>query len=239
MRGADIRLFKIARTHSADLAASPREDHTRLVRDALAAQRIAIPCGFLALLLGGILLGMGLFVVHVTDRPFNVLTRDANVSARQPNYYGALEYAQALMMTAAGSIAVFSSLFCRGQTLRLLFLGGVLSLLLAADNIYMIHEASWRFGFEEVYVFLFYALLLLLLIGTNLRRFLHTPFVLLGAALALFAGAVLFDNLGVPFGSSIAIEDSLEMFGICFWSIYFVWCSWAALCERQPPHASH
>lgn len=204
------------------------------VRDALAAQLSAIPWALLAAGLAAALLAGGTFVLAVTDRPLAVLVRDANAIAQQPNYFGALEHAGVLLMCGAGWIALYTATFCRGQTARFLFLGGLLSLLLATDDLYMLHESSYRFDVPEQFIFAVYAALLLLLVGGNLRRFLQSPFLLLGVAMALFAVAVVIDATHyTPFGLPWGTEDCIELAGICFWAVYFVKCSRDGMLEHH------
>jgi hypothetical protein len=88
------------------------------------------------------------------------------------------------------------------------------------------------------FVFALYAVLLLLLVATNLRQFLKSSFFLLGAALALFAIAIVIDATHyTPFGLPWGSEDCFELTGICFWAAYFVKCSRDGLLEhrRAPP----
>ena len=173
-------------------------------------------------------------MLAVTDRPLSVLVRDANAIAHQPNYFGALEHAGIMLMSGAGWIALYSSMFCRGQTARFLFLGGLLSLLLAADDLYMLHESSPRFDVPEQFIFAFYAALLLLLVAGNLRRFLQSPFLLLGVAMTLFAIAIMIDATHyTPFGLPWGTEDCIELTGICFWAVYFVKCSRDGMREHR------
>jgi len=76
--------------------------------------------------------------------------------------------------------------------------------------------------------------LLVLIVVTNFRRFLLTPFVLLGIGAGLFAAAVLVD--AIPPGTipwPHGFEDSLELVGTCFWSAYFVKCSRDVLLDRR------
>lgn len=203
------------------------------VRDILYAQRSGIPWAVLALALAALLLGAAYYVTTVTDRSIDVLLRDANAIAQQPNYFGALDHAEVLLMSGAGWISLFAATLQRDRSALFLGLGGLLSLLLALDNLYMLHESSWRFHLNEQIVFGFYGLMLVLLVVTSLRRFLNTPFVLLGIAIFLFMVAVLIDAL--PLGSMPApawLEDCLELVGVCFWSAYFVKCSRDAILDR-------
>src|SRR5262249_11972061 len=151
----------------------------------------------------------------------------------QPNYFAALEHAEILLMNGAGWIALFAGLRCRKQAGRFLILGGLLSLLLAADDLYMFHESAWRIHVPQQAVFGLYAVLLVLLVLTNLRYFVGTPFLLLGAALVLFAVAIVIDATDyTPFGLPSGSEDCFELTGICFWSVYFLKCAWDGLTER-------
>ena len=216
------------------LAPGLRDRVQRPLRDLTITQRAALPWALLAVLIATALLGMGSFVLAVTDQPLSVLVRDPNAIAQQPNYFGALEHAEIILMCGAGWIALYTSIFCRGQTARFLFLGGLLSLLLAADDLYMLHESSYRFGVPEQFIFALYAGLLLLLIATNLRRFLNSPFLLLGFAMILFAIATMIDATHyTPFGLPWGSEDCLEVAGVCFWAVYFVKCSRDGLLERR------
>ena len=235
MSGADNSLsgFEPAR-NAADRGHSACASGVHLVRKALAAQLDALPWALLAVALAAVLIGMGLYVIATTGQPLGILVRDANAIAGQPNYFGALEHAEILLMCGAGWIALFTSLFCRGSAARFLFLGGLLSLLLAADDLYMFHESAWRFDMKEQYVFAFYAFLLLLFVLTCFQKVLETPFILLGAALTLFALAIALDAGGnTPLGLPADAEDLLEFTGICFWSVYFAKCSHDSLVQRR------
>ena len=106
--------------------------------------------------------------------------------------------------------------------------------LLATDDLYMLHESSYRFDVPEQFIFALYAALLLLLVAGNLRRFLQSPFLLLGVAMALFAIAIMIDATHyTPFGLPWGTEDCIELAGICFWAMYFVKCSRDGMLEQR------
>lgn len=213
--------------------AAPRVTAAPRLRGVVNAQRGGVPWAILALALAASLLGAGYYVTQVTGRSLDVLLRDANAIAGQPQYFGALDYAEVLLMSGAGWIALFVAVLGRDRSALFLGLGGLLSLLLALDNLYMLHESAWRFHLNEQIVFGFYGLLLGALVAANLRRFLQTSFVLLGIALALFALAALVDAVS-PAASPLptGFEDCVELVGVCFWSVYFVKCGRDALRER-------
>lgn len=206
----------------------------QLTREALRAQAHAVRWAGVAAVLATVLLGGAHYVAAVTGKPIGVLLRDANAIAEQPQYYGAIDYAEVLLMSGAAWIALFVAALKRDRSILFLASGGALSLLLALDNLYMLHESAWRFHLSEQIVFGFYGLLLALTVFSSFRRFLHTPFILLGIGTALFAAAVLVD--AVPTGTVIlpsGLEDSLELVGTCFWSAYFVKCSRDILVEGR------
>ena len=207
---------------------------TQVIHEIIHAQLPALPWAGAAAAAAAILLGGAYFVAAVTGHPIGVLLRDANAIARQPNYFGAIDHAEVLLMSGAAWIALFTATLKRDRSVLFLALGGALSGLLALDNLYMLHESAWRFHLNEQVIFSLYGVLLLLTVFTSFREFLQTPFVLLGVGAALFAAAVLVDAippgiLPLPTG----IEDSLELVGTCFWSAYFVKCSWDVLVARR------
>jgi hypothetical protein len=184
------------------------------------------PWALLAGAMAAVLLGSGFFVTVATGKPFVFLIRDANAIAQQPLYFGGLEHAGVLLMSGAGWIALFSAVLSKGRSTRFLGLGGLLTLMLACDDLYMLHESSWRFGISEKVVFGFYAALAVLFVATNVRQFLNSPFLLLGVAMASFACAIVIDALPQPpEGMPSGFEDWFELIGISFWSVYFVKCS--------------
>jgi hypothetical protein len=119
-----------------------------------------------------------------------------------------------------------------------LFFGGLLTLWLVLDDVYMLHEQSPRIHLSERIVFAIYGALVLVYAVANLKHLLRSPFILLFAAGLLFASAIVVDsltdarlNLPRPARGS---EDMLELIGMCFWSAYFINCSRTALRQAQP-----
>lgn len=207
---------------------------THIIRETIHAQLPALPWAGAAAVSATILLVGAYYVAAVTGRPIGDLLRDANAIAHQPNYFGAIDHAEVLLMSGAAWIALFTAALKRDRSVLFLALGGTLSALLALDNLYMLHESAWRFHLNERVIFGLYGVLLALIVVTNFRRFLRTPFVLLGLGTALFAAAVLVD--AIPPGTiplPKGFEDSLELIGTCFWVAYFVKCSWDVLVDRR------
>jgi hypothetical protein len=174
------------------------------------------------------------FVSAVTDTPIRFLLRDPNAIARQPLFYGALETAGIVVMACAGGATLFASSLCKASAARFLLMGGLLTMLLVADDLYMLHENSPKLGLNETITFGIYLAVTLVFAIVNLRCLLGSPISLFIASGAFFAAALAVDAIPglarqLPKGS----EDLLEAIGICFWSAYFVKCGRDALRATQ------
>jgi hypothetical protein len=191
------------------------------------------PWTALAAGIGVALIGVGLAISAATGTHIEYLLRDPNAIAELPFYYGALEYVGILLMAGTAGVALFSSTLARGRPARLLVLGGLLTLWLACDDLYMLHEQSSHVLLNERIVFGIYGALALAFVVTNLRYFFETPFVLLLAAGAFLAFGIALDTFaGLARHLPHGLEEMLELIGICFWSAYFVKCSRDTLRHR-------
>jgi hypothetical protein len=190
-----------------------------------------------ALLAGGtacILIAAAVFTSAVTDTPIGFLLRDPNAIARQPLFYGALETAGIVVMACAGGATLFASSLCKASAARFLLMGGLLTMLLVADDLYMLHENTRKLGLDDSIAFGTYLAATLVFAVVNLRYLLGSPISLFIASSAFFAAALTVDAIPglerqLPRGS----EDFLEVIGICYWSAYFVKCGRDALLATQ------
>ena len=172
----------------------------------------------------------------VSGTPIDFLVRDPSNIADLPFYYGEIEYAGILLMAGTAGVTLFCASLCSGAVARFLLLGGLLTLLLACDDLFALHENSWRLGLNEKLTFASYGLLAVLYAATHLRHMLKSPFILLGIASAFLAVAIAVDSFEV-IGERLpkGWEDLLELAGLCFWSVYFVKTSRNALVEQRLP----
>ena len=181
-----------------------------------------------------ILIAAAFFVSAVTETPIGFLLRDPNAIARQPLYYGALETAGIMLMACTGGATLFASSLCRARAARFLLMGGLLTMLLVADDLYMLHENSPKLGLNEAITFGIYLALALVFAAVNLSYLLGSPISLFATSGAFFAAAMGVDAIPgldqqLPRGS----EDLLEVIGICYWSAFFVKCARDALRATQ------
>ncbi|MGH6929818.1 MAG: hypothetical protein ACREEV_15985, partial [Dongiaceae bacterium] len=79
------------------------------LRTIVDANADAWPWAVLAAGIALLLTGIGFAVSAATDTPVIFLLRDPNAIAEAPLYYGALEYAGAILMAGSAGIAIFSS----------------------------------------------------------------------------------------------------------------------------------
>ena len=194
----------------------------------------AWPWAVLAVGTSSLLIGIGFFVSATTNTRIGLLLSDPNAIAGLPFYYGALEYAGIVLMAATGGIAVFSSTLSHGRAARFLILGGLLTLLFAFDDLYMLHEQISRMNLNDRTVYEVYAALALVFVVANRSHFLQTPFILLFVAVVFFAVSIVVDNYtGLGRRLPNGFENMLELIGICFWSAYFIKCGRNALRVRR------
>lgn len=125
--------------------------------------------------------------------------------------------------TASAAIAGFGAL-CLARTgravARFLVLAAALSLVLAADDLLMLHELVLpRLGVPELVVYALYGLAGLLHLGVAIRLARPSELVLLLLALAGLGGSVTMDTLGELVGVHVPIgfEDGAKLIGASLW----------------------
>jgi hypothetical protein len=115
---------------------------------------------------------------------------------------------------------------------RLLFTGGILTLALLMDDIFLFHEeiAPNYLGINEKFVIVSYGLLALYFVFANWREILSSEYLILGLALGLFGFSIFLDALPIDDFHLRYFWEQLEMFledgskfaGIATWLTYFV-----------------
>lgn len=167
--------------------------------------------------------------------PIAFLLRDASQVAKYPFYIGLVSHLGVLLWSVAASISLFSATLARDRGLaRLLLTGGLLTAVLALDDLFTLHESVFPdyLGIGEKVVLgaemLFAAAFLLGFVRVILR----TDFLILGLAIAFFAGSELFDQDFLSQGLNYLLDDGLKLFGIVSWTTYFVRTS--AQAARRP-----
>lgn len=178
-----------------------------------------------ALALGGA--AAAVFVARLTNNPIWKLAKDpAQVIGFEP-YIGLLSNWGALLWMSAGVICLFSSLAMKNQkapfrAYRFLLVSGVLSFLLAVDDIFLLHDEVLprlldmpEFFFYLIYIVIFGSYLLYFWRDISKYDYLlfMAAFVLLLVSRGFFLPRVLREYM--------TTNDMLKYFGIVFWLAFF------------------
>lgn len=177
------------------------------------------------------------------DIPVAVFTRDpASIGSIHP-LSGVASHFGVLVLTASGAISVFSWAILRPQSYRrvsrFLLCSGLLSILLALDDLFMLHEKIYPqfFGVGEKITFLTYGLLV---IGGTVKfrkTILETEYSILLVSLIFFGASLIVDgfqdNIEDVLGQwRILLEDGFKLLGIVGWFGYLLRCSLMAATQK-------
>lgn len=187
--------------------------------------RRAIAVGLLTT--GGLLL-LAVLAKLLLDIPYELLFRDALVVAEAPAYYGAMSQLGVFFWwVTVGALGVLLALRSRltdARTAMVPYALG-LTLVLALDDAFMLHEAVPTIGPGISSTLLVYGGLLGGYLLTNLRVLPRTPFPLLLLSLGCLGGSLACDEVPqyamfVSRDATFFIEDGLKLGGIVFWALY-------------------
>ena len=154
--------------------------------------------------------------------PFSTLTRDTAAVAGLPFVTGWISYLGAVLMAAAASVALFTAAHARARA----YLAGLglFSLALLGDDLFMLHDGLLAFmGIDETLVMGAYAVILMLILGSNLEH-VRRASLPLAIALAFFGLSSVVDLWpDQVFGNHRhLLEDGSKLLGIAGWLGYIV-----------------
>jgi hypothetical protein len=176
------------------------------------------------------LIAVGLFAVIGLSSAYNApahdLTRDPAAVMKGPYYIGLLSNWGIILWSAAAGVCLLAAWLVSERAPRVgtwLLASGLLTLLLAVDDMFMLHETVFPdvFGIHEKVVYVIYSLLggayLLYFLPQILRR--HYLFLIVSV---FFLGLmVVSDSIGRWVETPTAIEDSFKYIAIVFWLVFF------------------
>lgn len=180
----------------------------------------------------GAAIGIVLFAFalsRATDRPLEYFTREPADMLGAPAYVGALSNLGALVWGVAATCALLAWTVERSP--RALLFGGLLTILLLADDFYRLHEDFYpTFGVKQRFSNIAYFLLVVGYLGV-FRDYLRsrggwlllTAFGLLGVSAAL----------DILFRDQDAAEDAIKLFGIAAWATFFALAGYDELRRRR------
>ncbi len=176
---------------------------------------------------------LAVLTAHRAGIPAFDLLRDPPAQFGFPVYGGVVSNVGVSVLTLAAGIAGFGAAIGRRDRGRL-GIAALLSVLLAIDDQYMLHErvGPHLLGLPEILFYLVYALLACLIaysIGEGLRTMRHALLLIAGAALA-FSIAV--DQVLPMNIYTVLAEDLAKLGGLVLWLVY--WITEAARAIRFP-----
>jgi hypothetical protein len=123
--------------------------------------------------------------------------------------------------------ALFSAWLLREQksaSFAWLLASGLITLLLALDDMFMLHEDVFPnvFGIHEKVVYLIYILAGGIYMLYFLPEFLKRKYLLFAAAVVLLGISVISDSIGRWFTVPTAVEDSFKYAAIVLWLVFFM-----------------
>ena len=192
---------------------------------------------------GAALLAVAYVASVTSDVTMRELTQDATTVLEAPFYIGSVSLVGVILWAAAAATCLFVAASPGGGSSdlrRLLLVSGILTLVLLADDAFLLHdEILPRYAgiSGELYGIAYIVAMLVYLVA--MRAVIpRTNYLLLGATLALFAvsaaadlgSSVLATLLPSPLG--LLLEDGTKLLAIGGWLAYFVSVGRAAL---QPP----
>ena len=167
------------------------------------------------------------------------LLMDPNALASQPPYYGAIGVCGAAIWLAAGACALMASLAAASRDApvrQALLFGGALTVIMALDDLLMLHEGILPLlGVPEGSVLFVYAGLGALFLWRVAAFALSTDWLLLLAGQAGLGGSMVADmfmsrELISTWAVQVVFEDVvLKLTGILFWSAFLVRLALASL----------
>ncbi len=183
------------------------------------------------LLSGALALGGSLFTIWLaryTGNPVWKLAKDAADVIGHPAYYGMLSSWSSLLWMAAAAICLFSAGITWKDSSnramrRFLLFSGLLSLMLAVDDLYLLHDRILpkALSTSESVFYLLYFVLMTGYIIIFIRQIAQSDYILFWVAFFFLAFSRGFYNL-LPFlREHYTANDMLKYFGIVFWLAFF------------------
>ena len=163
-----------------------------------------------------------------SHKPLSYMTRDPAAITGAEFYLGFLSNIGIMLWAATAAVCLFAAMMLRRWRAQrqalFLFASGLLSLVLALDDAFMLHEDvfPYRLHIPQLAVYAGYAILVSCYMAYFARDILRTDCLLLAIALSLLALSMGMDAF-LPFGDlETMVEDGVKFAGIVFWTSYYV-----------------
>ncbi len=180
----------------------------------------------------GILLSMGgvsftVLVARLTGNPIWRLAKDPAEIMQFPPYIGLLSNWGVILWTMAAAICLFGAVILRQQrasadTMVFITVSGLLNLLLAVDDLFLLHDKLFpsMFHIPEMFFYFLYALTFLVYLLVFTVRIIKYDYLLFAVGLILLIGSRTLVRIRF-FGQFMTTGDMLKYIGIVFWLTFF------------------
>ncbi len=217
------------------------EGHATGIRTAPVESRARLNVSAIALTCGPTLLFLALTVCakFYANISIGFFSRDPMATLQGHPLTGIQSTLGVLVWGGAAAICFFSCLALQRVKLQenlsfFLFWSGVISIVLALDDMFLIHEdLAYRYlSVNEKVVVLVYGCLVAWFAIKFRRNILATDYSLLLLAFVFFGSSVFIDMLNSKWSWSIFFEDGFKLLGIVTWSGYLIRTCLHALAPR-------
>ena len=191
----------------------------------------------------GALLAAAAIGAEILEKPLTVFLEEPAQDGSDVWYAGLVSTAGALLWWSAATVSYVTAWVARERRAGVagFWLGaGVLSTVLALDDLFLLHEyvVPTHFHASERFVVLGYTIAASGLVLTY-RRYLRTlPWSLALVALAFFGVSLAIDDVykgGPTFERYLFVEEATKLLDITAWTLFFVWASRPLLLGLQRP----
>jgi hypothetical protein len=185
-----------------------------------------------AIFLPGILfLAILFWLTRINNMTFEIVSRDPVQTLNGQPYIGILSNIGIILWCATAAILIYSSKILTLQKgpakeTSFLFFGGLLTILLLADDLFLIHDVIFPeyLKIDEKLFYLIYGASVIALFAYYYKVMLKTDYILFILAFCSFGSSALtdiIDALGFDVSQLYLFEDGLKFLGIIAWFAYF------------------
>lgn len=179
------------------------------------------------------------------DIPIAVFTRDPAVTGKISPLSGIASHLGVLLLTASGAVCLFSVAILRSSLHKsrfsiFLLCSGLMSLLLALDDLFMLHENIYPrlFHINEEFILLTYCLLVISGAIRFRKTIVQTEYLILLVGLGFLGLSLIVDGFQDSIEEVIGqwrilFEDGFKLLGIVGWFGYFMKCCGIATIQKN------
>lgn len=179
----------------------------------------------LVLVVSSLCLATALIAGSIHEVPPSIFYRDPVAVLEGAFAIGWFSHFGAVVWITAGTVLLFAASLVDGHERRSLGLLGALTVLLGADDLFLLHDGLFAMlGVPSLLVSLLYGGLMATWLGLSRRSVRDSRWPLLAAGTGLLAASVFVDLLhdAAPASTEAVylLEDVAKLAGILFWSLY-------------------